>query len=102
MLYACIRSIERLQLLQEYSPGSLVPGPPRIPIIMRPPSGGGAGLMEATSKVGLGACPYAVRHAKPVSIIRAIFISVLLSSRWELFPHDPPRWSRSALSSVPA
>ncbi len=33
-------------------PGDCVPGPPRVPIMIRPASIGAAGLMVATTKVG--------------------------------------------------
>src|SRR5215475_9754692 len=45
-------SIVRLTFVNVAWVGSGVPGPPRVPIIMRPISCGAAGLIEATSNVG--------------------------------------------------
>jgi hypothetical protein len=58
----------------------LVPGPPRLPIIICPGVGGGAGLTEATSNVGPSTpCAKAVaQHARTASpqpeILRIIFV----------------------------
>src|SRR5580658_3209607 len=69
-------SICRLQKEQVYRPGSLVPGPPPIPIRMGPPLGGGATLMVATSKDGCpsGVCAYASPHASEIRTIAASLI----------------------------
>src|SRR5262249_35474421 len=52
MSYACSSSIESVQFSQEKRVGSFVSGPPVEPIRMMPPVIGGAGLIDATSKVG--------------------------------------------------
>src|SRR5689334_19556210 len=53
--------LERVQLLVVQRPGSLVPGPPLEDTVMPRPSGGGAALMEATSKTTEGSEAWAWR-----------------------------------------
>src|SRR6516225_2874025 len=68
--------IRRLRgmLVAVYCPGSGVPGPPRVPIIMRPISWGAAGLMLATSNVGeAGVWAYAIaQNAVATDTVRNI------------------------------
>jgi hypothetical protein len=65
-------SIDRLQLWHSNRPGSGVPGPPLIPIIMGPPLPiGGPALMDATSKEGcpFDVCAYAAPQRNPMKTI---------------------------------